>query len=287
MLLWIAAALLALALSLLAAVTLVVYHSLHPARWALREFPSDYGLEYEDVRFPSKDGTNLAGWWVPAASPRGAVVLCHGYPSNRSDVLPAIPFLHEAGYDLLAFDFRRLGESEGKMTTIGLREPLDLHGAVTFAQSRRSGLVGVLGISMGAATALLEAADDPRVAAVVADSPFADLAAQVPRRFGRGAAAGLAGRYAGWLGGRIIGERVGNASPLRAIPRIAPRPVLLIHGDADRVIPDADSRALYAAAGEPKQLWVVPGAGHVEAFGCERAEYERRVLALFNGALDG
>jgi alpha-beta hydrolase superfamily lysophospholipase len=287
MLLWIGAALFALIVLLLAVVTLVVYHSLHPARWTLRVSPKDDGLEYEDVRFPSKDGINLAGWWVPAERHRATIVLCHGYPSNRADVLPAIPFLHEAGYDILAFDFRRLGESEGRMTTIGLREPLDLHGAVTFARSRRDKPIGVLGLSMGAATALMEAADDPRVEAVVADSPFANLAAQVPRRFGSGAAAGLMGRYACWLGGCLIGERVGNASPLGAIPRIAPRPVLLIHGDADRVIPDADSRALYAAARQPKQLWIVPGAGHVEAFGVERAEYVRRVLAFFCGALGG
>jgi fermentation-respiration switch protein FrsA (DUF1100 family) len=182
---------------------------------------------------------------------------------------------------VLAFDFRRLGESGGTMTTIGLREPLDLYGAVSYAKSRSDKPLGVLGVSMGAATTIMEAADDPRVAAVVADSPFANLDAQVPRRFGSGPASRLLGRYACWLGGCLIGESVSNASPLRAVPRIAPRPVLLIHGDADRVIPDADSRALFAAAGEPKSLWIAPGSGHIQAFNDHRVEYERRALAIF------
>ena len=286
-LIWLAALLAGLLTLFLGAISLVVYKSLRPARSALTVSPRDFGLAHEDVRFPSEDGTELAGWWVPAKEARATVVLCHGYPSNRSDTHPMLPFLREAGYDVLAFDFRRLGESGGDMSTIGLREPRDLRGAVTYAKSRSDKPLAVLGISMGAATALMEAADDPRVAAVVADSPYAVLDVQVARRFGRGAVAGVAGRYAGWLGGRLLGERTANASPLRAIPEIAPRPLLLIHGDADTLIPVEDSRALFAAAHEPKDLWIVPGSGHVQAFHDHPAEYAHRVLTFLTGALRG
>jgi fermentation-respiration switch protein FrsA (DUF1100 family) len=280
-LIWAAAVVAGLAVLLLGMVTLVAYQSLRPPRWTLKVSPRDFGLAYEDVRFPSKDGTDLAGWWVPAKEARATVILCHGYPADRSDVNALIPFLHDAGYDVLAFDFRRLGESGGAMTTIGLREPMDLHGAVTYAKSRSGKPVGVLGVSMGAATALMEAAEDPRVAAVVADSPYASLDVQVPRRFGRGFAARVAGRYACWLGGCLIGEPVAHASPLRPFPTISARPLLLIHGDADTPIPHSDTRALFAAAGEPKSLWISPGSRHIQAFNDHRAEYERRVLAFF------
>ena len=75
------------------------------------------------------------------------------------------------------------------------------------------------------------------------------------------------------------------ASPLRAVPRIAPRPLLLIHGDADTLIPDADSKALFAAAGEPKDFWSAPGSSHVQAFRDHPDEYRRRVLAFFGTGL--
>lgn len=282
---WLAGAFMGLAVLFVSGVTLVVYQALRPVRWALDVSPRDFGLPYEDVRFPSEDGTDLAGWWVPAKDARATVVLCHGYPSNRRDMQPMIPFLHEAGYNVLAFDFRRLGESGGDMTTIGLREPLDLHGAVTYAKSRSSRPLGVLGISMGAATAIMEAADDPRVVAVVADSPYAALDVQVARRFGNGPAARLAGRIACGLGSRLLRQPVSGASPLRAISKISPRPILLIHGDADTLIPDGDSRALFAAAGEPKILWIASGSRHVQAFHDHPDDYRRRVLSFFHANL--
>jgi fermentation-respiration switch protein FrsA (DUF1100 family) len=215
---------------------------------------------------------------------RGTIILCHGYPANRSDVSPLIPFLHRAGYNVLAFDFRRLGESEGEICTIGVREPEDLRGAVAYAKSRSPKSIGVLGMSMGAAVALMAAADEPDIRGVVADSPYRSLDVQVPRRFGSNR---LAGAYAVWLGRRLVGCPLSAASPLRAVPRLAPRPVLFIHGDADRLIPPADSEVLYAAAKGPKDLWLAPGSRHVHAFADHPAEYERRVLAFFDRALPG
>ena len=279
---WILGAVAALLVTAVGLLTLAVYQSVRPVRWGLAVSPGDFGIAYEDVTVPSRDGTKLAGWWVPAAGARGTVILCHGYPANRSDVNPLIPFLNRGGYNVLAFDFRRLGESEGDICTIGAREPEDLHGAVAYAQSRSHEAIGVLGISMGAAVSLMAAAANPDIRAVVADSAYRSLDVQVPRRFGSNR---VAGAYASWLGRRILGCPLSDASPLRAMPTLAPRPVLLIHGTADRVIPPADSEALYAAATGPKDIWLAPDSHHVQAHADHPAEYERRVLAFFDGAL--
>jgi uncharacterized protein len=84
--------------------------------------------------------------------------------------------------------------------------------------------------------------------------------------------------YGTWLGGRLAGMPLATASPLEAVERIAPRPLLLIHGDADHLIPPSDSQEIYDAAGEPKALWLAPGSRHVGAAGDHPEEYRRRVL---------
>lgn len=275
---WVVAIIAGLTAFIFGGVTLVVWQSLHPARFPLMSTPADEGIAYEDVTFPSRDGFPLSGWWVPASSPRGTVILCHGYPSDRRDMFPMIPFLHRAGYNLLAFDFRRLGESGGGLSTIGLREPRDLIGAVDYAAKRSDKPITAFGQSMGAATCIMASAIDPRIRAVVADSPYTSLDKQTVRRFGWGPLAEMCGGYAIWLGQRILHERLADASPLIAVSRIAHHPLLLIHSENDRIIPVQDSRDIYAAANGPKELWVTEASGHVRSFGQFQAEYERRVL---------
>lgn len=279
---WFAGAVAALLLTATGLVALAVYQAARPMRWMLDVSPRDFGIATEDVSFPGRDGIRLAGWWVPAREARGTVILCHGYPANRRDIHPFVPFLHRGGYNVLAFDFRRLGESGGDLCTIGAREPEDLHGAVAYAKFRADAPIGVLGISMGAAVCLMTAADNPDIRAVVADSPYVSLDVQAARRFGSNR---VVGAFVNRLGRRIVGQPLADTSPLRAIPRLAPRPVLLIHGTADRLIPPSDSEAIFAAARGPVELWKADGSRHVQARADHTEEYERRVLAFFGHAL--
>lgn len=281
---WIAAGLSA---SAFATVTFIVLQAPRPPRFPPQKTPADAGIPCSGIAVTTVDNVRLAGWWCPAVTSRGTVVLCHGYPGSRSETLPLIPFLHRAGYSVLAFDFRRLGASGGKMSTVGLQETRDLRAAVDEARRRSSAPVYVIGLSMGAAVALMEASDDDRVQAVVADSSYDDLDQQTRRRIGQflpWPLRGPLGAWAVWLGTNAAGEPLANASPLRAVGRMAPRPVLFIHCAGDRVVPVSASRRLHEAAGSPKSLWVLPDGGHILAYQRQTAEYERRVLDLLRDA---
>jgi dipeptidyl aminopeptidase/acylaminoacyl peptidase len=194
-----------------------------------------------------------------------------------------IPFLHRAGYEVLAFDFRRLGESGGDVSTIGLREPRDLLGAVDYAAKRSKKPIFALGESMGAAACIMAAAQDNRIKAVIADSPYTSLDVQTIRRFGGGPIGNLLGGYAAWLGERILNQRLREASPLKAARLLASRPLLLIHSVNDRIIPVHDSEAIFAAIHGPKELWLTQASGHVRSYAEFRAEYQRRVLGFLHG----
>ncbi|HEY3267251.1 MAG TPA: alpha/beta hydrolase [Armatimonadota bacterium] len=284
---WAASLAAGIAVSLFLAVTLFTCQAVRPARFAIRKTPADDGLRFDTIRFPSRDGTPLAGWWVAAADARATIILCHGYPSNRSDVRPLIPFLHAAGYNVLAFDFRRLGESGGRVCTIGLNEPKDLLGAVDEAAHRSGRPIGALGMSMGAAVALMSAAEEPRIRAVVADSAYASLDRMCRRRWSAlpGVLSRPAGSYSNWLGARLVGRSLSGASPFRAVAAIAPRPILFIHARRDALIPCSDSEELFHAAPGPKDLWITSASGHVRSWSEETDEYQRRVLAFFEGSL--
>jgi len=242
--------------------------------------PGDLGLAYEDVRFTTDDGVTLSGWLVPAGrETRTAVVVLHGFGGHRLPELAAfVPWLQER-HHVLQFDFRGHGESGSGRTTLGEHERRDVAAAVRFLESRGLGPVALFGVSMGAAIAITSAPDLP-VAAVVADAAFAELYHPVENRL-RDAGYPLAG-----LGARaiVLGAalriRTRLPDPIRAVGRIAPRPLLLIAPQGDALISWHQSEKLLAAAGEPKELYVVPGAAHAEAYAVDPEAYRSRVLGF-------
>lgn len=155
--------------------------TVRPPRIAIPGTPRDYRLPAENVTIVVDDGVKLAAWLVPAAHARpsnetSAVVLLHGYPANKADLLPIASVLHPRFATLLV-DFRYFGGSEGRATTLGFRERRDLRRVVDLLVQRGYTRIGVFGYSLGGAVALLGAAEDPRIGAVVAWAPFADLRA--------------------------------------------------------------------------------------------------------------
>ena len=285
-------ALAGLALWLLAVYALV-FAFVHPVRQPLSGTPAALGLRYENVSFRAPDGPRIKGWLVSAKSgaPRGVVIVCHGYPGNRADLLKVADFLSRAGFAVLAFDFRSLGESEGDLCTIGFREVGDVEGAVTYLKTRpdtRRLPLAVYGTSMGGAVALQATAKIPALRAVVADSPYASLDRAVAQRFrcyAGNAGGALLGIPARWMGDQMIGTDSSTVAPLAHVAAISPRPVFLIYGDADCLILPDDSRLLFATAHAPKQVWRISGAGHVGGYGVAGAEYEQRVADFFARAL--
>ena len=247
-----------------------------PARWDLPD--------PEELDLRTRDGLRVHAWLFTSATARGTVVLLHGHGGNKHTLLPLAKILYP-DYHLLLLDSRGHGESEGDRTTIGCEERLDVVAAVDELERRALGPVGVFGTSMGAVTAILAAAEDERIVAVLADSPYARLRHAV-------AVAGRSMGYPGpivpfmaYLGCRTTAHRLGYPmtafDPVEAVHRIAPRPLLLIHGENDEIIPLSDSRLLYERAGEPKELWILPGLLHCRALEAAYEPFCARVREFF------
>jgi fermentation-respiration switch protein FrsA (DUF1100 family) len=249
--------------------------------------PAALGLAYETVTFASRDGLRLGGWFIPGAAPvRGTLILCHGHAGSLDPDLKYVPDLQQHGYNVLQFDFRAHSRSEGQRVSMGYYERLDLLGAVDYMQARGIERAGVLGFSMGGAVAISTAARCPAIAAVVSDGGFARIRSALragiqERGLPRPLAALLAPvatRIAGWR----LGCDLDAADPLRWIGDISPRPVMLIHAGQDIFVPQAEIEALYAAAGNPRELWIVPEAKHRRVDHIRPEEYMARILAFFD-----
>ena len=219
-------------------------------------------------------GIGLAGWYIPAGNGAGpaapTVVMTHGWGSNKSNMLDRAAVLHDA-YNLLLLDLRNHGQSAEAPTTLGVREANDLRAMIDWLEaSKGPDLIAVLGVSMGGATALAEAAGDSRVDAVLIESVHATLAEAAQARLERaGYPLALPGSWAILLGSLIrTGEDVSAADPIQTIERLDDRPLLLIHGGADTAIGADDADELAAAAteaGSPAELHVCPDAGHAQS----------------------
>lgn len=268
---------------------------LHPPRRLHRQTPrTALGVPYERVRLRTSDGVTLSAWYVPppggTAAARGVVIVCHGYYGNRETMLPYLAFLQRAGYAALLFDFRAHGWSGGTMATFGRKEPLDLRAALDWAEGHPvlgTLPLALLGESMGASVSLLAAADDPRVCAVVADSPYATFARAVEGRFrlAFGPAATFVGPKAQRAGERMLGVPADAIAPVDAVRRIAPRPVLLIHGQEDELIAPENSRLIRDAAPETVTLWEVDRARHVRSVYVASNAYARQVIEFLDASL--
>ena len=257
---------------------------LHPTHKQEDHTLADFGLPAEDVTILSRDAIRLAGWYIPAGGPPApGIVLSHGHGRSRSELLPHANFLHEAGYAVLVFDYRHRGESEGSEVAMGLSEQDDLLAAIDYLAGQPdvdARHIGILGLSMGSFVALLVAARDQRVKAVVAECPYATAEAIMTRalqhfyhlpRFPFAVAAK-----------RLVELRLGMsldmADAIDVVRRIAPRPLMFIADEADAVVGPEETRKLFDAAREPKRHWLVPGAGHSRGWQAAPEEYERRVL---------
>jgi uncharacterized protein len=249
---------------------------------------------FRRVGFLSADGTGLAGWYGEGARARGSatIICCHGWAADKRDMLSLGEALRDSGFNVLLFDFRGWGESDGAPVTFGDREMGDIIGAVGFLKKQypaEAARIGLIGVSMGAAAALRATAHSLDIAATVADASYARLDVQVGRFFRRflGPIWPIAGVPARWFGERLIGTPIGSTSPLQAITGISPRPVMIIQGTRDPVVDIQDARHLYHAAGAPKTLWLVEGAGHAESRSAGSAEYDARVIGFFRRYLLG
>jgi pimeloyl-ACP methyl ester carboxylesterase len=201
----------------------------------------------------------LRGWRCrsTAGAFRGTIIYLHGIGDNRGSATGVIERFTRRGFDVIAYDSRAHGESGGNACTYGVLEKRDLRKVV---DTLSAGPIALIGTSLGAAVALQEAADDPRVTAVVAAEIFSDLRTVATERapfFFSGAVIERAFE----LAEQRANLAVDAASPVAAASRVTAR-VLLIHGAADIDTPPSHSQRVYEALRGPKRLLLVPAAGH-------------------------
>jgi pimeloyl-ACP methyl ester carboxylesterase len=263
----------------------------HPSRVPLADDPGRHGLRYEDISFPSPlDGTNLRGWYMPALRPTGrALVVVPGIDSNRlvgGISLRLAADLVGDGFDVLAFDLRDQGTSDGDTLSFGAREQYDVVGAVAVARAHGARHVAVIGLSMGAAAAMLAAARSPDIEALVLDSAFADLRETLGA--GIGATWHVPGPvvgYALFLYRVLSGTDPASVVPADTIRILATRPLLFIAGADDEAVKPSDGASMARAAGANAEYVLVPGAGHVGAFFADPSAYVGRVRAFLAAAV--
>ena len=238
--------------------------------------PASLGLQFKYVTFPSRiDQVQLRGWYIPGVLPNGnltsqrTIIMVHGNRTNRADkdvgLLNLSGDLARHGFAILAFDMRGTGESPPAPLSLGYFEQRDVLGAVDYLRSGpvpypalgRTHIIGGWGVSMGAATLLMAAAQAPAIRAVVSDCAYADIIPILEREVPKG----------------------GHLPPM----------LLFIHGASDTYIQPSNMDTLAAAARTARnanvQTWLVPGAAHAKSFMTEGIVYVDRVVAFYNAAL--
>jgi pimeloyl-ACP methyl ester carboxylesterase len=260
--------------------------AVRPPRLTIAGTPADYRMVAEELTIVTEDGVRLAAWLIepPTRRPTGEgplVILLHGYPANKADLLPIAGALH-ARFAVLLVDFRSFGASEGRVTTLGFRERGDLRRVVDAAVERGYSRIGVFGYSLGGAVALLGAAEDPRIRAVAAWAPFADL---------RVLARDLYGMF--WvlkypfvelmvLWGRLfLGGDITRPSPEMAAARLTIPLQIWASRDDDQIPFVHAERLQRALAGNPRAEFHFGRGLHNE----RAADFEHRLAEFFAKAL--
>jgi fermentation-respiration switch protein FrsA (DUF1100 family) len=238
--------------------------------------PARMGVAHDVVEYPSVNGKKLFALFFPAQGrAKGTVVHFHGNFGNFSNHFPLILFLPPRGFNVLSFDYQGYGASEGNPTPKNMVE--DGQASIRYAVQRSSGAsVFILGQSLGGAVATVVAAREKEVKAVVLEAAFTRF-----RSIGRTAAARHVLTWPLMVAVPFLSRRY---DPIDVVDEIAPRPVFFIHGEADKIVPASMSRELFKEAKDPKKLWLVPGAGHLEIRRRVGTSYEDEVVRFFETA---
>ncbi len=236
------------------------------------EFPA------EPVSFTSSSGGEIHGWLARGQPGRGALLLLHPLRSDRRSMLGRAVFLHQLGYTVLLIDFQAHGESLGARITFGAREARDVEAAVSYLTASVPGEpIGVLGVSLGGVAILLAKQPLP-VQAVILESVYPTIEEAVDDRL-RLHLGSLGPMLAPLLLVQLkpgLGVSPGDLRPISHISQLG-APLFLIHGANDQHTTAAEAAKLFAAASDPKELWVISGAAHVDLHAFTSENYRARV----------
>jgi hypothetical protein len=245
---------------------------------------------FEDLERAASDGTLLRGWFYPRMGAVGAVLLLHGYHQDAAQMAPLVPDLRERGLAALALDFRAHGRSDGHVVSFGLREAADVVVGLE-AIRERTGLprdrIAVVGVSMGAAAALIASRDLEGIAGACLIAPFSTLEGTIDRRFriALGIPARPFGSFAIAIGEAIGGYAVSDVRPIDRAAGFAGIPLLLLGGTDDDRVPPPEMESFRDAAGSRADLMILPSLDHFELGDFERSEVSDPILGFCDRTL--
>ncbi|UCD27865.1 MAG: alpha/beta hydrolase [Planctomycetota bacterium] len=239
--------------------------------------PQNYRLAYESVSFGTEGGPRLHGWYFPAVGEAAGTVLhLHGNAGNITGHFEHIVWLPAKGWNVLCFDYRGYGQSEGRVTREGTIA--DAHAALDYLLNRpdvdANRIVG-LGQSLGGAVGIVLAAERQEIRGLAVDGAFDNYRRITAWHIRRNP---LLFILAWWLPHLLITE---GYEPIDYVARIAPRPLFIMQGTKDRVVDPRTAKRLYDAAGDSKELWMIEGADHYQAMDELVDEVHPRLLQFF------
>lgn len=245
--------------------------------------PADFQLRAVSVSFATQDGVSLNGWLIKAPQSRKTIILVHGFGMNKGSVLKRTYPLAQQ-YNLLYFDFRGAGDSSGR-SEAGLLENKDVAAAVQFLQDKYPDLaqeIALYGISMGAAAAAYYAAACGGIKCLVMESSyysFKNIAKRWMWKHAKVPYFPFVASLVFWKE-KKLGQTVENFAPQHTASKIT-CPVLMIQGEKDKLAPVEKAKKIYRLLAGPKQLWVVPQAGHLSCYRQEPKAYIEKITQFF------
>jgi len=253
-----------------------------PPERLLTDTPADYGSNYIDVEFPSRDELMLRGWLMEGEETKPTIIFGHGLFRSRREGLERGSALNKLGFSVLLFDVRNHGESEGEATSLGFLERLDVLGAYDFLKEKRGKRRFVLlGVSMGAVAVIHAAGDFQQdLEAVIADSPFQSLKDTISHHTGMMALPSFpfANMFV-WNFTRMNQYAAEDLNTLEALRGLDETPVLLIYGKEDRRMPPTGIQNIFdAIPSAKKKLVFFENASHGAAYRVNPTLYLDTVL---------
>lgn len=247
--------------------------------------PEDWDLPYQDVSFKTRDGLTIKGWFIDNEKTSQVIIFAPGRGGSRWNILRNAPieYVYERNFDILLFDPRSTGKSEGEKYGYGYFEAKDIVHAVEFLKEKKEATsIGVWGGSAGASAAIMAGLETPEIDAIVADSPYASLRIAVSN-FGEKKEVKLTEALFPLymeVAKLTLNFDIGKTNLLNRVKDLR-TPCFLIHGTEDQILAPKNSQLLYESINSTKQLWLAEGAGHVESYDLFPKEYKERVTAFF------
>lgn len=254
---------------------------LSPNRVSIGAPPAKFNFEI--VSFRTSDNLLIKGWYSRYSDTSATIILLHGYKANRLEMISRCEIFRNGGYNLLLYDARGCGESEGDLVSFGYYEIRDLLAALRFLKVNGDSEIAIYGFSQGGATILMAADSLKDIKCIIAEGTFDKLENAIDNRFE--STLYIPGKFGAWLmipfAESKLGININKIEPVNEVSKIN-FPILIIGGENDDRTLKENTIMLYETAKEPKELWIVKNSGHTDIFSNNPEIYRSEVLDFLN-----